>query len=311
MDRVHLLQLRDQLRGELATHEKLAETLRNGLAAIEVLLERPAPATPEPAPAMPAVTEASPVIPNPQPAGDATTSPDSTIVAPEPEASDGVPPVGSEAVERLLVENPGRWFGVRELTARQIERGWTPKSADPVSAVRAAANRLVASKPNLFVREQGRYRYQGQQSSLNGDGPETVKVQASASPADQQQAIADRQTGGDWRNLARTEAVARMLAVIGEPASPVNLSRMLKGVGRDDPPLAVGKALDHLKRRNRATTVGRGGWVLTDRGDPKTSLPTNDLTEETEVNDDQEMSPAVLAFTGDSRQPDKFPDQPT
>ena len=268
MDRVHLLQLRDQLRGELSTTEKLVETLRNGLAAIEVLLERAAPATPEPAPAMPAVTEASPVFPNPQLGGDAVASSDSTIVAPQPEASDEVPPVGAEAVERLLVENPGRWFGVRELTARQIERRWTPKSADPVSAVRAAANRLVASKPNLFVREQGRYRYQGQvgqQPSANGDGPETVQAPAAA---DRATTVADGPISGEWRTLPRTEAVARMLAKAREPASPSNLSRMLQEVGRrDDTPLAVGKALNHLYRQQRANTVERAKWVLTDQDD--------------------------------------------
>ena len=59
-----------------------------------------------------------------------------------------------------------------------------------------------------------------------------------------------------------------MLAEVGEPVSPSNLSRMLQEVGRrDDTPLAVGKALNHLYRKQRANTVERAKWVLTDRDD--------------------------------------------
>ncbi len=101
-----------------------------------------------------------------------------------------------------------------------------------------------------------------------------------------------------------------MLAEFGEPLSPSDLSRMLEAVGRDDPPLAVGKALNHLYRKRRATTVGRAKWVLTDPNDPWAVPPTTGVAQEREkeVSDDQEMSPAVLAFTGDSQQPDKSSD---
>jgi hypothetical protein len=100
-----------------------------------------------------------------------------------------------------------------------------------------------------------------------------------------------------------------MLAEFGEPLSPSDLSRMLEAVGREDPPLAVGKALNHLYHKQRAKTVGRAKWVLTDPNDPWVVSPTTGVAQEQEeVNDDQEMSRAVLAFTGDSRQPDKSAD---
>src|SRR5215211_2997838 len=112
------------------------------------------------------------------------------------------------------------------------------------------------------------------------------------------------QAGGDWQDLPRTEAVARMLAEAGEPLSPSELSRRLQRVGRDDPPLAVGKALDHLHRKNQADTIERAKWVLTGQDGPRAVPPTTDVSQEPEeVRSDQEMSPAVLAFTGDSQRP--------
>jgi len=230
-----------------------------------------------------------------------------------PILTDDENPRGFQAVEALLVES-GSWMTVKELTERQIERGWTPAgSGDPVNAVRAAANRLVRRKPDLFVREHGRYRYQGQSDqrpSLNGDGPETVQAQASTPSADQQPSVADGQTGGGWLDLPRTLAVARMLAEAGEPLSPSELSRRLQGVGRDDPPLAVGKALDHLHRKNQADTIGRAMWVPTEQDDPRAAPSAGDVSQEPEeVSSDQEMRPAVPTFTGDGQQPDKSPDQ--
>jgi hypothetical protein len=212
----------------------------------------------------------------------------------------------------VILMDTNTWMTAQDLTVAQIERGWPPESNDPVSAVRAAANRLVASKPDLFVRDHGRYRYQGQldrQSSVNGNGPNSVQAKASAPSVDRLPLVTDGQAGDDWRTLPRTEAVARMLAEFGEPLSPSDLSRMLEAVGRDDPPLAVGKALNHLYQKQRAKTVGRAKWVLTDPHDPWVVAPTTDVAQEQEeVNDDQEMSRAVLTFTGDSRQSDKSAD---
>jgi len=299
MDRVHLLQVRDQLRAELTATEKLVQTLRDGLTAIEVLLERAGPTTSDAVPTPPAV-------PEPTPSDDASKPPSNSTDVPAASKTDEGRPRGAEAVERLLVEERGRWIKAQDLAARQIERGWAPVSGDPVSAVRAAANRLVASKPELFVRDHGRYRYQGQsdRQSLNGDGPETAQAKASGPSADRPLLVADEQSGGDWRGLVRTEAVARMLAEVGEPISPSSLSRMLQAVGRDDPPLAVGKALNHLLRKKRAHTIGRAEWVLTDGDDPRVVPPTTDMTQENDGSSDQGVNGVLLPFTGVSSDPE-------
>jgi hypothetical protein len=265
VDRVRLLQLRDELRTEEAELTETLDAVKAARIGVEKLLARSAPSDNPPASHAPAEGPSWPV-----PSDDAT-------------------PRGSQAVEVILTE-AGSWMTAQELAAAQIERGWPPESSDPVSAVRAAANRLVASKPGLFVREHGSYRHQGQsgqQPSPNGDGPETVQAQAPAPSADRPSSVADGQTGGDWRTLPRTEAVARMLAEVGEPVSPSNLSRMLQEVGRrDDTPLAVGKALNHLYRKQRANTVERAKWVLTDGDDPRVAPPTYDMAQENVVSSD-------------------------
>ena len=290
VDRVRLLQLRDELRTEEAELTETLDAVKAARVGVEKLLARSAASDNPPASHEPAERPSPPII-----------------------LADDENPRGSQAVETLLVES-GSWMTVKDLTERQIERGWTPGgSGDPVNAVRAAANRLVRRKPDLFVRERGRYRYQGQsdrRSSLNGNGPETVQAQTLAPPTDRQSPVADGQAGGDWQDLPRTEAVARMLAEAGEPLSPSELSRRLQRVGRDDPPLAVGKALDHLHRKNQADTIERAKWVLTGQDGPRAVPPTTDVSQEPEeVRSDQEMSPAVLAFTGDSQRPVKSSDQ--
>jgi hypothetical protein len=305
MERVHLLQVRDQIRGELAENEKLGQILRDGLAAIELLLERAGPTATDAVPA-------PPTVPEPTPSDDASKPPPNSTELPASK-TDESRPRGAEAVERLLVEEHGRWITVQDLAARQIERGWSPVSSDPVSAVRAAANRLVASKPGLFARDQGRYRYQGQydlRSSLNGNGPETAQAQASESLAYRQPSTTGMRTGGDWRTLPRTEAVVRMLAEAGKPLSPSELSQRLQGVGRDDSPVAVGKALNRLQHQRRATTTGWAKWVPSGQlYDPRGVPPTGGTQQQEEASDDQEMSPAVPALTGDGPQPDRSSDQ--
>jgi hypothetical protein len=293
VDRVRLLQLRDELRSEQAELKETLGAVEAALGGVEKLLARSTPPeTRETQIGVDAVLEAP-------------TRPNHT-------ASTDEPPRGSRAVEVILMDT-NTWMTAQDLAAAQIERGWPPESNDPVSAVRAAANRLVASKPDLFIRDHGRYRYQDQsdrQSHRNGEGPETLQAEASAPSADRLSLVTDGQASGDWQTLPRTEAVARMLAEFGEPLSPSDLSRMLEAVGRDDPPLAVGKALNHLYRKQRANTVGRAKWILTDPNDPWALPPTTGVAQEREkeVSDDQEMSPAVLAFTGDSQQPDKSSD---
>lgn len=254
-----MLQLRDELRTEEAELVETLDAVRAARIGVEKLLARSAPSDNPPASHVPA-ERPSRLIPT-----DETT------------------PRGSQAVEVILTE-AGTWMTAQELAAAQIERGWPPESSDPVSAVRAAANRLVASKPDLFVREHGSYRYQGQSDrrpSLDGEGPEAFQAKASVPQMDRPSLVADGQTHGDWRTLPRTEAVARMLTEAGEPLSPSELSRMLQEVGRnDDTPLAVGKALNHLQRKKQATTIGRGKWVLTDRDDFSSALPTQTNEEE-------------------------------
>jgi hypothetical protein len=283
VDRVRLLQLRDELRTERTELTETLSAVEAALNGVEKLLARSGPSDSPPASHETAERQSRPIL------------------------TDDENPRGSQAVETLLVES-GSWMTVQDLTERQIERGWTPGgSGDPVNAVRAAANRLVRSKPDLFVRERGRYRYQGQsdrQSSLNGDGPETVQAQTSAPPTDRQLAVADGPASGDWQDLPRTEAVARMLAEVGEPLSPSELSRRLQGVGRNDPALAVGKALDHLHRKNQADTIGRARWVLTEQDDPRVVPPTTDVAQENDGSSDQGVNGVLLPFTGVSSDPE-------
>jgi hypothetical protein len=203
VDRVRLLQLRDELLAERAELRETTSAVEAALVGVEKLLARTTPPeTREVQVGLDAVLVEPP---------DRPASPSHPAPAPKDE-----PPRGSRAVEAILIDT-GVWMSVQELAAQQLERGWGPVSDDPVSAVRAAANRLVTSKPDLFVREHGRYRYLavGQQASLNGNGPESDQAQASTPPADQQE-----QTGGDWLNLPRTDAVERMLAEAGGPRLP-------------------------------------------------------------------------------------------
>lgn len=292
MDRVRLLQLRDELRAEQADLTETLRAVEAALGGVEKLLARSgAPETREAHVGVDAVLETP-------------SRPDNLSTTDEP-------PRGSRAVEVILMDT-NTWMTAQDLAEAQMERGWRPESNDPVSAVRAAANRLVASKPDLFVREHGRYRYQGEadgQSSLNGASPENVQAEA-LTVADRLSLDTDRQAGGGWQALPRTEAVARMMAELGEPLSPSDLSRMLEAVGRDDSPLAVGKALNHLYHKKRANTVERAKWVLTNPHDPLTVPPTTGAAQEPgkEARNYQEMSAAVLAFTGDSQQPDKSAD---
>jgi hypothetical protein len=287
VDRVRLLQLRDDLRAEQAELTETLSAVEAALVGVEKLLARSVPTeTREAHLGLDAVLE--------DPSRPSHPTPTNAL------------PRGSRAVEAILIDTSD-WMTAQDLAAAQLERGWPPESDEPVNAVRAAANRLVASKPDLFVREQGRYRHiggSGRQSSLNG-GLGALQADASVPPRDRPSSVVDGQTRGDWQDLPRTEAVARMLAEAGEPLSPKDLSRRLQEVGRDDPPLAVGKALNHLYRKQRANTVRRAKWILTDPNDPwKAPATTGVAQEQDEASGDQDMSPAALAFTGDGQLPD-------
>jgi hypothetical protein len=282
VDRVRLLQLlqlRDVLQAEETELKETLTAVQSALGGVEKLLARsgsPAPETREVPLGFDAVLEAPDRPSHPAPTEES--------------------PRGARAVEVILME-AGTWMTAQELTQAEMKRGWPPESSEPVNAVRAAANRLIASKPDLFVREQGRYRYQGpgQQASLNGDGPEQTRVQEPSPPADQRSPSPQHD---DWQGLARTEAVARMLAEMDEPLSPSDLSRMLEAVGRDDTPLAVGKALNHLWRKGRANTRGRAKWVLID---PNTPQASGEFDAAEEVTDDQEVNGTTPTLTGGER----------
>jgi hypothetical protein len=154
VERVRLLQLREELRAELAEHDETGRLLRSGLAAVDKLLERSNP---------PESTDVEKQQPRSEPQRRSRPA----------AVTESDTPRGSQAVEIILRET-GTWMDVRDLTMRQLERGWTPHGNDPKSAVRAAANRLARDKPENFERDRGRYRFRdqsAQQPSLNGDGP--------------------------------------------------------------------------------------------------------------------------------------------
>jgi hypothetical protein len=56
-------------------------------------------------------------------------------------------PRGREAVRRVLMEEPRRWYKVDEMVAELDRRGWTPEATNPAPAVRTALQRLAATDP--------------------------------------------------------------------------------------------------------------------------------------------------------------------
>lgn len=66
-----------------------------------------------------------------------------------------------------------------------------------------------------------------------------------------------------WRDLARTEAILRVMAEMNRPVSPTELSQMLRSRGRvDDSRDYVSAALAHLKKQKKVERAGYGLWIL-------------------------------------------------
>jgi hypothetical protein len=77
----------------------------------------------------------------------------------------------------------------------------------------------------------------------------------------------------EWRNLARTAAVQRVLAESDRPLSPLGISQVLHQKGRNDSAHNVSAALARLKDTQRAKQADRGRWVVP--GDPKQAEPVS------------------------------------
>jgi len=93
----------------------------------------------------------------------------------EEEEIDPQAPRGAEAVGLILNDYPpGRWVDLRQLVADFEARGWGPASKNPREAVRASANRWVASNKEEFERGRSKYRrrprYTPVSPSTNGGG---------------------------------------------------------------------------------------------------------------------------------------------
>jgi len=119
--------------------------------------------------------------------------------------------------------------------------------------------------------------------------PETVKPQASAPSADPQSSVTDGHVSGDWRDLHRTEAVAKMLAEVSEPVSPSNLSRMLQRLVATIRRLQWARpSITCNARSGRTRSSGRSGCSPTKR-----PPPTTDVAQGEEVSSDQEVNGAA------------------
>jgi hypothetical protein len=71
----------------------------------------------------------------------------------------------------------------------------------------------------------------------------------------------DPDTANRWRGMARTDAVAEVLHLIGGAAAPRDIAARLKQFGREDNPGDVGRALYRLKNQGRAQSGGHGRWL--------------------------------------------------
>jgi hypothetical protein len=85
----------------------------------------------------------------------------------------------------------------------------------------------------------------------------------------------------EWQELARTDAIMRVLHEIDEPLSPAEIAQALVARGRDDPAHHVSAALAHLKNSGRVRQVARGQWVRADSELPglRTELLRGQLNE--------------------------------
>ena len=63
-------------------------------------------------------------------------------------------PRGQEAVRRIMVDAPGKWWTVKDLVRELSTRGWQPDARNPMTAVRAAAERVVTGD-TAFKKSRG------------------------------------------------------------------------------------------------------------------------------------------------------------
>ncbi len=130
MDQASMAQMLSQLRAERTELDRRGAALDKAIAGLEELLGESPGRDSRPAP--------TPAKANSQPRG-------------------------TEAVRRVLVET-GLELSVREINEHLIQRGWTPKSADPLNATSAAAARAAEVLPEIVRRrsDQGAYVYRHQ-----------------------------------------------------------------------------------------------------------------------------------------------------
>jgi hypothetical protein len=166
MESGQLEQVLAELRAELETAEAQVETLRAGIAAMELMQQRRG--------SMPLVeTKVRPT---------ATPSHETDI---DPNA-----PRGSQAVEIILSEMPpGLWVPLSQLAGEFQKRGWGPESNRPREAVRTNANRLVKAKPDEY--EGGRGKYRRRAPELSAPQPSSV-FDAEGGGEDQEGLMGDR-----------------------------------------------------------------------------------------------------------------------
>lgn len=72
-----------------------------------------------------------------------------------PERTRWATPRGQQAVRRVLVESPGRFFTVQDMVAALREHGWMPDTVNPNSpspAVRTALERLSGDKASKVLK---------------------------------------------------------------------------------------------------------------------------------------------------------------
>jgi hypothetical protein len=82
-------------------------------------------------------------------------------------------PRGQEAVRRVMVDSPGKWWTVGAMVKELEHRDWLPDTEAPAPAVRTSMERLAASPHYAITKDKGKsgavtYRYRSRHAEEGG-----------------------------------------------------------------------------------------------------------------------------------------------
>lgn len=137
-----------------------------------------------------------------------------------------------------------------------------------IPAAKAEAEKAARHVAALLDEERGlqlalarRTTPAGVSTTVKTVGVDAVLVAPPTEPAAPE--VAPAEPHGDWAALNHMVAVLRALTEAKRPLSPKDIVRGLRAVGRSDNNDQVRAALAALKRKGRASLVGRAQWVAT------------------------------------------------